>query len=79
MMMKDLTTYKELTFSCDSQLNDQEDYIKEGTKVKVYSHPLKKNGAVAVIIEKAFSHEGKELNLIPHYEWFLNVSFTENY
>jgi hypothetical protein len=32
---------KELTFAFDCQLNDQEDYVKEGTKVKVYDHPLK--------------------------------------
>jgi hypothetical protein len=66
---------KELTFAFDCQLNDQEDYVKEGTKVKVYDHPLKKPGFTAVIIKKAINCQGNTINLMPKYEWFVNVAF----
>lgn len=68
---------KELTFAFDCQLNNQEDYVKEGTKVKVYDHPLKKPDFTAVIIEKAINCQGNTINLMPNHEWFVNAAFIE--
>jgi hypothetical protein len=66
-----------LTFAFDCQLNNNEDYIKEGTKVRVYNHPLKKQGFTAVVIEAAFNHKGKEITFPSTYEWFSNAAFKE--
>jgi hypothetical protein len=68
---------QEVTFAFDVQLNDNEDWIKEGTKVSIYDHPLKKTDAVPVIITKYWNFEGKELEQSPNYEWFMVRSFKE--
>lgn len=68
-----------LTFAFDVQLNDNEDYIKAGTKVRIYDHPIKKSDCTPVIIDKAWTYEGKEFT--PDcitYEWFMNSSFIES-
>jgi hypothetical protein len=68
---------KELTFAFDCQLNDQEDYIKEGTKVKIYDHPLKKPGFTPVIIESAHTYKEKAIKVPSKHEWFANTAFIE--
>jgi hypothetical protein len=66
-----------LTFAFDCQLNDQEDFIKEGTTVKVYDHPLKKEGFTAVVISSAFNYKEEEITFPSNYEWFSNAAFKE--
>jgi hypothetical protein len=66
-----------LTFAFDCQLNDEEDYIKEGTIVEVYPHLKNGEEFTAVIIDKAWSYEGEELNPYPTYEIFMNTAFKE--
>jgi hypothetical protein len=66
-----------LTFKMDCQLNDNEDWIAEGTKVEIDNRLHNtKNDCTWVKITKAFSFEGQELQLNESH-LFLNISFTE--
>ncbi len=65
-----------LTFAFDCQLNENEEWIEEGTTVKTYNHPLKKEGYQCVMIEWAYTWEGTAFNH-NQYEWFMNEAFKE--
>jgi mRNA-degrading endonuclease HigB of HigAB toxin-antitoxin module len=69
-----------LTFKFDCQLNDNEDWIKEGTKVQVSSNQFHVNrfkDSTPVIITEALDIDGNKVKLIPYVEWFMNSCFVE--
>lgn len=67
----------EVTFKMDCNLNDNEDWIAAGTKVAISDrYNNRKKDTTWVIIKKAFSFEGKEIELNEHVE-FMNVAFKE--
>lgn len=69
-----------LTFAFDVQLNDQEDYISEGTQVKISDNPFhltRYEGFTPVIITEAYSYNGNKLTITSYVEWFTCESFIE--
>jgi hypothetical protein len=71
---------KTLTFAFDVQLDQDENYIEEGTVVKVSDSPFHLNrweDSVPVIITEAFSYEGKKFSIPATVEWFMKSSFAE--
>jgi hypothetical protein len=67
----------ELTFAFDCQLNDEEDYIKAGTKVKVSETGKQYEGYAAVVITDGYSYHGEPIQFIPFVDYFLKESFVE--
>lgn len=70
----------ELTFAFSVQLNDNEDFIKEGTVLKVSNNPyyLKRfEDATPVIITEAYTHNGEKITGMHYTEWFSNETFVE--
>jgi hypothetical protein len=65
-----------LTFAFDCQLNDNEDYVKEGQEVELYPYPIHKEGFTPVRIKKAFSFEGDPIKT-NEVHWFTSSSFKE--
>jgi hypothetical protein len=68
---------KELTFAFDCQLNDEEDFIKAGTKVKVIDDGKQYEGYAAVVITDGYSYHGEPIQFIPFVDHFLKGSFVE--
>lgn len=66
-----------LTFALDVQLNDNEDWIAEGTVVEIYNTPRDSKGFTPVIITHGYTHSGEPITLDPYYEFFSNSSFKE--
>jgi hypothetical protein len=67
-----------LTFAFDCQLNENEDYVKEGQEVELYSHPRTPFNPdfVPVRITEAFSLLGGKIKT-DEVVWFKNSSFKE--
>jgi hypothetical protein len=68
---------KELTFAFDCQLNDDEDYMKEGQKVTVVTTGKQYEGFVKVRITDAYSYDGKPIQFVPFTDHFSTASFVE--
>jgi hypothetical protein len=68
---------KTLTFAFDVQLNDDEDYIKEGTKVQIADTSRQHEGFAAVVITEGFSYHGEPIEFVPFVDHFMNESFVE--
>ena len=69
-----------VTFALDVQLNDHEDWIAAGTKVKVSDNPFHVNrfeDAIPVIITEGFAYNGDKMKFEPHVEWFMKCSFVK--
>ena len=69
-----------VTFALDVQLNDDEDWIASGTKVKVSDskfHLIRYEDAIPVIITEAFDIDEDKVEFTPYVEWFMKNSFVE--
>ena len=66
-----------VTFKLDVQLNDNGDFIPEGTVVNVSKRVHQRNGFVGVVITKAISYEGNPIVYTPHVSWFSESVFKE--
>jgi hypothetical protein len=69
---------KELTFAFDVQISDQEDWIPEGTVVKVSENPFHLNrwqDSTPVIITEYYTYNGEVVEVTPYVEWFANDTF----
>lgn len=72
--------YKYVTFALDVQLNDNEDWIPKGTKVRVSDneyHLNRHEGFIPVIITEAMDYDGDRVEFDPYVEWFNEKSFVE--
>jgi hypothetical protein len=67
----------EVTFAFDCQLNDDEDFMKEGQKVTVVSTGKQYEGFIKVRITDAYSYNGELIQFIPFTDHFLKESFIE--
>lgn len=68
---------KTLTFAFDVQLNDDEDYIIEGTVVQVADVWKQYEDSTAVIITEGYSYNGDPIQFVPFVDHFMNRSFVE--
>lgn len=69
---------KQLTFAFDCQLNDDEDYIKEGTVVQVATDVIRQHeGFMAVTITEGYSYNGDPIQFVPFTDYFTHKSFKE--
>lgn len=68
---------KTLTFAFDCQLNDNEDYIKEGTIVQVADVWRQHEGFTPVIITEGYSYIDKPIVVEKEIIYFMNESFVE--
>lgn len=68
---------KTLTVKFDLQLNDDEDFLKEGMKLRFAEEARVHEGFVAVEITNAFSHEGDPIEFVPFVDYFTPASFVE--
>jgi hypothetical protein len=65
-----------LTFAFDCQLNENEDYVKEGQQVELYPYPIYKEGFTPVRVKEAYTFLGGKIKT-DEIVWFTNASFKE--
>lgn len=71
---------KKLTFVCDVQLNDNEDWIEAGTVVTVSDnihHVNKYEHSVPVVVNEAYDMKGNKKKVNDTIVWFSKGSFVE--
>lgn len=68
---------KQLTFAYDCAVNDNEDYVKEGTKVMVADVWKQHEGFTPVIITEGYTYYDKPKTFEPEIIYFMNESFIE--
>lgn len=69
---------KTLTFGTDVQLDDNGNWIAEGTQVTVSNNEFYLNrhkGFTPVIVTQALDYKGRKISIEPTVEWFSNRSF----
>lgn len=70
---------KTVTFAFDCQLNNQEDFIKEGSVVEVSDNEFyihRYENSIPVIITEGYNCKGKKIAFEPYVEWFMKESFV---
>jgi hypothetical protein len=66
-----------LTFAFDCQINDAEDYVKEGTEVKIFDKTIiKRDDCTPVVIKQAYDISGDKKDIYDII-WFMNSAFKE--
>lgn len=68
---------RSLTFAFDVQLNDEEDWIAEGTVVTEAETSRKIEGFTPVLVTQAFDYQNRPIDVDPYFEYFLSGSFKE--
>jgi hypothetical protein len=67
----------EVTFAFDCQLNNDEDFMKQGQKVTVVTTGKQYDGFIKVRITDAYSYNDEPIQFVPFSDHFLKESFIE--
>jgi DNA/RNA endonuclease YhcR with UshA esterase domain len=67
---------KTLTIAFDVQLNDNEDYLQEGTILEVADVWKQYEGSTPVIVKEALNYKGKPVK-VSEIAYFMNCTFKE--